>query len=115
MSVVLPNAMLRAEVRAHPLVRDARGELVTGRGETVEHRGPLPGAVTPSDGDTGPEGGGWRLRADCALGPLTEGDTLVDEHDRSFRVRTAREVKVPGASDADFIRVSADLDPPERA
>lgn len=115
MAVLLANCTLRAEVRAHPMTRDARGKLVADGGEELTVRGPAPGRVTEPDIEKGPEGGGWRLGVDVALGPLEEGDTLVRVEDGAvFRVRTAKEVRVPGCSDADWIRVVADLDPPKR-
>lgn len=98
------------------MTRDARGaRVVAPADETGVARGPHPGAVAEPDVDTGPEGGGWRIRADVRLGPLTIGDRLTDDQGRTFYVRTAKDVKVPGVPDVDFIRVLADLDPPLRA
>ena len=77
-------------------------------------RGPYPGAITEPEGDTGPESGGWRLRADVALWPLTTGDKVLADDGRVFYVRNARLVKVPGAPAVDHIKVTADLDPPKR-
>jgi hypothetical protein len=115
MAVVLANCALTAHIVAHPVTRDARGKpVVTRAAETVTVRGPYPGAVTEPDVDTGPEGGGWRIRADVALGPLTTGDKLTDDQGRTFYVREAKTVQVPGVPDVDFIRVTADLDPPEK-
>jgi hypothetical protein len=54
----------------------------------------------------------YRLRADPRHWPLRAHDTLTDDTGRVFVVRTAVLVAVPGQDDVDFIRVTADLDPP---
>lgn len=113
MAVILPNTTLTARVRAqHPMERDARGRAVARPTETWTTHGPNPGAVTEPDGQDGPNGGPWRLRADPSLPDLRPLDTLTDATGRVFVIREAKRVAVPGASDVDFIRVLADLEPP---
>jgi hypothetical protein len=115
MAVILANCALTARPVEHPRSRDARGKPVVGTAQpTGAVRGPYPGAVTPPDGDLGPEGGGWRIRADLRLGPLNTGDQLTTDDGRVFYVKESHEVKVPGVPDVDFIRVVANIDPPPK-
>lgn len=109
MAVVMPNADLTAHKRAHPASRDAHGLPVLGPAPAPI--GPYPGAVVEPDDLT--SGQAYRLRVDPAVGELRPGDAITDEQDRTFIVRTARLVSIPGQDDVDFIRVNADMDPPK--
>lgn len=106
MAVLLVNAALRVEVLAHPQERDAHGTPVAPSTPVVV-RGPLPGALRRMPDLT------WNARLDPALWPVRPGDTVVDENDRRFVVSTAQLNQVPGCSDADYIAITATLDPPE--
>lgn len=112
MAVLLPNAQLTARRRAHTFSRDAHGLPVadTAWGDPI---GPFPGAVVEPDDLSTTAQNQYRLRVDPRCGDLREDDEITDDTGRKFIVRTARLVSVPGQDDVDFIRVTADLDPPK--
>jgi hypothetical protein len=111
MAVILPNAHLTVRKRAHAFARDAHGLPVAGA-STVTTEGPTPGAVVEPD-DTTPAAAPYRLRLDPSHWPVRPDDEVEDDQGRKFIVRTARKVAVPVDDAVDFIRVTADLDPPE--
>lgn len=71
-------------------------------------RGTWPGAATEQADES------WTLRVDPAAGGrrLREGDVIADGT-RTWTVVTALLRKVPGHSVADYITVTATLNPPE--
>lgn len=74
---------------------------------------PMPGFVNvPFDGEFSENQ--WTLRIDPAEWPIGEGDLVDDlDNDRTFVIRYARLHSVPGFGYADYIRATADLDPPK--
>ena len=74
--------------------------------------GPYDGAVIEPD-DTTPAQAAYRLRVDPRCHPMRPDDEVTDDEGRTFVVRTAKLVSVPGNDAVDFIRVTADLDPPQ--
>lgn len=111
MAVILPNAQLTVRKRAHQFARDAHG-LPVADTATLDPEGPNPGAVVEPD-DTTPAQSPYRLRVDPSHHELRPDDEIDDAQGRTFIVRTARLVTVPGNDAVDFIRVTADLDPPK--
>lgn len=110
MAVMLANAQLTAHARAHQFARDAHGFPVAGA-VTVTTTGPFPGAITEPEELTGTAP--YRLRLDPRHSDLREDDEVTDGLGRKFIVRAARRIKIPGDDAVDFIRVTADLDPPK--
>ncbi|MFJ3793567.1 hypothetical protein [Kitasatospora sp. NPDC090091] len=107
MAVILPNRRFTAHVAPHPWARDAHGLPVPPPPGSVSATGAvLPGAaVQQTDGS-------WSLRADPQQWPLRPGDRLVDG-DESWTVTSARLCAVPVDGAADYIAVTATLDPPQ--
>jgi hypothetical protein len=104
--VLLPDRDLVARVAAHPWARDAHGVPVPPNPASPrEERGPWPGAAAEQLDGT------WTLRADPRVWPLQPGDVLSDGS-VSWTVATALLRRVPGHSDADYVQVTAVLDPP---
>ena len=110
MAVILPNTTLSARRKQHSFERDAHGTPVA----HVEWSAPsdaLPGALhEPEDGPHVQVP--WKFRADVRLGPLQPLDELTDALGRTFIVRTARLVVVPGYDYVDHIKGTAELNPP---
>ncbi|MGA5822240.1 hypothetical protein ACPC54_30775 [Kitasatospora sp. NPDC094028] len=106
MAVILANRRFTAYVAEHPWERDAHGLPVPPRPGTAAASGPaLPGAaVMQADGS-------WSLRADPRHWPLRPGDRLVDGAE-SWTITTARLCAVAVDGAADYIAVTAALDPP---
>jgi hypothetical protein len=111
MAVILPNAQLTVRRRAHQFGRDEHGTPVANTSWGPEE-GPSAGAVVEPD-DLTPAQAPYRLRVDPAHWPLRADDEITDDQGRKFIVRTARKVEVPVDDAVDFIRVTADLDPPQ--
>jgi hypothetical protein len=110
-AVILPNAQLTVRKRTHPSARDAQGWPVSGTALSAPE-GPTDGAIVQPD-DLTPGQAPYRLRLDPSHWPVREDDEVTDELGRKFIVRTARMVSVPVDDTVDFIRVTADLDPPQ--
>ena len=111
MAVLLPNARLTVHAHVRPVQRDPHGKPVGGSTDT-EARGPMDGAVVePFDG--GYSQNQWVLRVEPELGPIAPGDYITDDQGRKFIARYAKLNEVPGYGWADYIRVTADLDPPK--
>uniref|UniRef100_UPI003F496B75 hypothetical protein n=1 Tax=Streptomyces sp. CA-136453 TaxID=3240050 RepID=UPI003F496B75 len=107
MAVLLPDRLLTAYVLSHPWTRDKLGAPVPPPpGVRPAPRGTWPGAAAEQID------GSWTLRADPAAWPLKAGDVLTDGV-RSWTVATALLKKVPGYGAADYIAVTATLNPPE--
>lgn len=114
MAVVLPNTQLSVSKRAHPYERDPHGKIV-GSSEPGPRSTPKPGHVTePFDGAYSENQ--WVLRVDPAEWPIGDGDLVHDEQSgQTFVIRYARLHSVPGGYGyVDYIRVSADLNPPNK-
>lgn len=111
MAVILPNAQLTVRKRAHQFARDEHGTPVAGD-TWSDPEGPTPGGIVAPD-DLTPAQAAYRLRVDPAHWPLRADDEITDEDGRVFIVRTATKVSVPVDDAVDFIRVTADLDPPQ--
>jgi hypothetical protein len=107
-AVVLPNAILTVYALPHPWQRDANGTPVPPNPNVrPPARGTWPGAAAEqSDGS-------WTLRLDPAAWPLCEGDTVTDDTGLSWTFTSARNHRVPGCSDADYVQATATLNPPE--
>jgi len=104
--VLLADRQLTARVAEHPWQRDAHGVPVPPfPGSPRQERGPYPGAAAEQ-----PDGS-WTLRADPRTWQLRTGDILTDGT-LSWTVATAYLRAVPGYSDADYVQVTAVLDPP---
>lgn len=71
-----------------------------------ESHGPTPGAAREQ-----PDGS-WTLRVDPAAWPVNQGDRITDGT-RVWVVTLARTHNVPGHPDADFVSVTASLEPPK--
>ncbi|MGA5135232.1 hypothetical protein ACPCTO_36195 [Streptomyces olivoreticuli] len=56
--------------------------------------------------------GSWTLRVDPRAGPLKPGDVLADGT-RTWTISSALLKEVPGCGAADYIAVTAALNPPE--
>ncbi len=107
MAVVLSDRQLTAYVLTHPWVRDSHGVPVPPPPDSrPAARGTWPGAALEQSDGT------WTLRADPAAWPLREGDVLGDGT-RTWTVATALLKRVPGCGAADYIAVTATLNPPE--
>ncbi|MEU3499245.1 hypothetical protein ABZ726_00205 [Streptomyces hundungensis] len=107
MAVVLADRTLTAYVLAHPWTRDALGTPVPPPpGARPAPRGSWPGAATQQ------ADGSWTLRVDPAAWPMKPGDILGDGV-RTWTVTTALLKSVPGYGAADYIAVTATLNPPE--
>lgn len=113
MPVLLPNTRLSVRKVARPLGRDPHGKPLGKSTAQVEPSPPKPGAVTvPFDGEFSENQ--WTLRLDPSEWPIGEGDLVDDlDNDRTLVIRYARLHAVPGFGYADYIRATADLDPPK--
>lgn len=112
MPVLLPNTRLSVRKLARPRARDPHGRPLGASTEQAPPTEPKPGAVTvPFDGEFSENQ--WTLRIDPAEWPVGAGDLVDDlENDRTLVIRYARLHNVPGYGYADYIRATADLDPP---
>ncbi|MFJ5121963.1 hypothetical protein [Kitasatospora sp. NPDC088548] len=109
MAVILANRQFTAHVSPHPWPRDAHGTPIAPAPGSVPagNSRPLPGsAIKQQDGT-------WSLRVDPTLWPLRVGDRIVATTNESWTVDTARLCAVAGHTAADYIAVTATLDPPE--
>ncbi|MFD7763564.1 hypothetical protein [Streptomyces microflavus] len=107
MAVLLPDRNLTAYVLEHPWGRDAHGVPVPPPPDArPAPRGTWPGAAAEQ------ADGSWTLRADPAAWPLEPGDVLADGT-RTWTIVTALLKQVPGHGAADYIAVTATLNPPE--
>jgi hypothetical protein len=105
MAVLLPTDELTVKVRAHPELRDAHGVPVAPVNTDPEVRGPYPGAVKEGLAGT------WSIRLDPRVWRVWPDDEVTDGT-RTWIIRSAQLNEVPGYSDADYIAVTAVLDPP---
>lgn len=106
MAVLLADRELTAHVTTHPWARDAHGTPVPPNPATPrEERGPYPGAATEQPDAS------WTLRADTRMWRLLPGDTLTDGT-LSWVVTTALLRKVTDYPNADYIQITAALEPP---
>ncbi|RLU86264.1 hypothetical protein CTZ27_25130 [Streptomyces griseocarneus] len=107
MPVLLPDRDLTAYVLAHPWTRDAHGTPVPPPPDTrPAPTGTWAGAAAEQMDGT------WTLRVDPRSWPLKSGDLLSDGT-RTWTVDSALLKKVPGCGAADYIAVTAVLNPPE--
>ncbi|MEU5181147.1 hypothetical protein AB0G49_13955 [Streptomyces longwoodensis] len=107
MAVLLPDRSITAYVLDHPWERDAHGVPVPpAPGTRPPARGTWPGAATEQ------ADGSWTLRVDPAAWRLRDGDVLTDG-EREWTVVAALLKTVPGHPAADYIAVTATLNPPE--
>jgi hypothetical protein len=107
MTVVLPDRELTAYVLGHPWARDALGTPVPPPPDALPTaRGTWPGAATEQIDGT------WTLRVDPEAWPLKPGDVLSDGTN-TWTVTTALPKRVPGYGAADYVAVTASLNPPE--
>jgi hypothetical protein len=107
MAVVLPDRDLTVYVLDHPWGRDAHGVPVPPPPDArPTPRGTWPGAaIKQADGS-------WTLRVDPSAGYMQPGD-MVGDGTRMWTVVTALPRGVPGHGAADYIAVTATLNPPE--
>jgi hypothetical protein len=105
MAVLLPDRQLTVLVKAHPFTRDAHGYPIA-PSEHAETRGPWPGAAKEQPDAS------WTLRLDPRAWPVEPSDRVTDGN-RVWVVSSARLHTVPGHPDADYISVTATLEPPE--
>lgn len=106
MAVLLADRELTAHVATHPWGRDKHGTAVAPNPSAPrEQRGPYPGAAREQ-----PDGS-WTLRADPRTWTLRTGDTLTDGT-WTWVVTAAFLRDVPGYPDADYVQITAVLDPP---
>lgn len=111
MAVILANTTLSARKKQHAYAKDAQGTRVA-QVTYLDPVGPFPGSVLePPDGDAS-TATPWSLRADMRLWPLRPDDELTDGDGRTFIVRGAKRVRLPGYDDIDYVQVKADLSPP---
>lgn len=111
MPVLLPNTMLTAEVKTRPVARDPHGKPIVDTDAPPELRGPYPGHVdAPFDGEDSTNQ--WTIRADERMWELRPDDVLIDSEGRRFVIRSAKLEQLVGYPHADYIGVTADLDPP---
>ncbi|AXI91313.1 hypothetical protein SAM9427_36695 (plasmid) [Streptomyces sp. ETH9427] len=107
MAVLLPDRELTVYVLDHPWGRDAHGVPVPPPPDArPAPRGTWPGAATEQADES------WTLRVDPAAWRVREGDVIGDGI-RTWTVVSALLRKVPGHSAADYIAVTATLNPPE--
>lgn len=107
MAVLLPDRDLTVYVLDHPWVRDAHGVPVPPAPDArPSPRGTWPGAATEQ------ADGSWTLRVAPEAWRLRAGD-VVGDGTRMWTVVTALLKKVPGYGVADYIAVTATLNPPE--
>ncbi|MER5482648.1 hypothetical protein ABT024_05440 [Streptomyces sp. NPDC002812] len=107
MAVLLPDRNVTAYVLTHPWGRDAHGVPVPPPPDArPAPRGTWPGAAAEQPDGT------WTLRVDTAAWPLKAGDVLGDGS-RMWTVVTALAKRVPGHGAADYVAVTATLNPPE--
>jgi hypothetical protein len=106
-AVLLPDRDLTVYVLDHPWGRDAHGVPVPPPPDArPAARGTWPGAaIEQSDGT-------WTLRVDPAAWRVRPGDVIGDGT-RTWTVVTALQKTVPGHGAADYIAVTATLNPPE--
>ncbi|NEA53592.1 hypothetical protein G3I60_05325 [Streptomyces sp. SID13666] len=108
MAVLLADRLLSVRVLPHPWTRDANGTPVPPNPATPPQiRGTWPGAATEQ-----PDGS-WSLRLNPAAWPVREGDTVTDDAGLSWTVTAARNQRVPGCTAADYVQVTATLNPPK--
>ncbi|MEW1677830.1 hypothetical protein AB0O47_32030 [Streptomyces noursei] len=107
MAVLLADRALTAFVLSHPWERDALGTPVPPPpDQRPAPRGTWPGAATKQVDDS------WTLRVDPAAWPLNPGDILTDGT-RTWTIVTALLKRVPQYGAADYIAVTATLNPPD--
>ncbi|MBG7704922.1 hypothetical protein HCJ76_44375 [Streptomyces sp. MC1] len=107
MAVLLADRHITAYALQHPWERDAHGVPVPpAPGTRPVARGTWPGAAKEQ------ADGSWVLRVDPAAWRLRAGDVLGDG-EREWTVVTALLQTVPGYPAADYIAVTATLNPPE--
>lgn len=113
MAVILPNALVRVRKRPHPYGRDRWGKAVA-PAEPGPWSEPMPAGVKEQAAMGGEQGAPWSIRLPVAVWPLERGDE-VDEPATARRwvVDVARDHRIVGHPDVDYVAVSATLDPPE--
>ena len=113
MAVILPNAFLRVRKRAHPYARDRWGKAVA-PAEPGPWSEPVAGGVKEQPSLGLEQGAAWSVRLPVDVWPLERGDEIDEPSTgRRWVVDTARDHRVVGHPDVDYVAVSATLDPPE--